>query len=120
MGSKLNLPKDDEFLNYYNEYILKESELKSIIDELYRSAELLKIETYNERYEKIKVIDNNLKFLYKQMEGSAIDKINPQQQKHEEFKKQKLVEVKKRYLSLIEEYMKIPIKIFSTIKLEIK
>ena len=38
----------------------------------------------------------------------------------EEYKKKKLVLIKKKFMNLIEEYMKLPLKIFSTIKVSIK
>ena len=117
MGNKINLPPNDEFLINYNQFIFKERELKCVINDLYALAETLKLESYNKKYENIKRIDNEIKFLYNQMEKNVIDKNN---QNHEFYKKQKLVEVKKKYLSLIEDYMKIPIKIFSALKLEIR
>lgn len=117
MGNKMRLPENDEFSKLYSQFILKERELRIVIDDLGKLATTLRLESYNEKYEKIKVIDNEIKFVYYQMEKKAADKMNTQ---NETLKKQLLVEVKKRYLSLIEDYMKIPLKIFSTIKLEIK
>lgn len=117
MGNKINIPENDEFFINYKQFIIKETELKNKIDELYRLADNLRLESYNEKYDKIKIIDNEIKFLYSQMEKKAVDRNNP---KLEEIKRKKLIEVKKKYLSLLEDYMKIPVKIFSTIKLEIK
>ena len=114
MGNKIKLPENDEFSMLYSQFILKERELRIVIEDLDKLAATLKLESYKEKYEKIKVIDNEIKFIYYQMERKAADKMNAQ---NESVKKQLLVEVKKRYLSLIEDYMKIPVKIFSTIKL---
>lgn len=117
MGNKMNLPENDEFSTLYSQFILKERELRVIIEDLNKLAATLRLESYNEKYERIKSIDDNIKFLYYQMERKVLDKMSPQ---NETIKKQLLIEVKKRYMSLIEDYMKVPVKIFSTIKLEIK
>jgi len=113
----MNLPENDEFSTLYSQFILKERELRVIIEDLNKLAATLRLESYNEKYERIKSIDDNIKFLYYQMERKVLDKMSPQ---NETIKKQLLIEVKKRYMSLIEDYMKVPVKIFSTIKLEIK
>jgi hypothetical protein len=117
MGNKIDLPVNDEFSRLYSQFVLKEREIRLIINDLDKLAATLRLESYNNKYEKIKTIDNEIKFLYYQMEKKAADKMNSQ---NDALKKQLLVEVKKRYMSLIEDYMKIPMRIFSTIKLEIK
>lgn len=117
MGNKMKLPENDEFSRLYSDFMIKERELRIIIDDLNKLAATLRLESYNDKYEKIKSIDNEIKFLYYQMERKVADKMNAQ---NETIKRQLLVEVKKRYMCLIEDYMKIPVKIFSTIKLEIK
>lgn len=120
MGNNVTLP-DDEFKKSYENFNQNEATMRKIIKKLISQAEILKLESYNEEYKIIKILDNKMKINFDLMEKDYLtSKTQNINTKLLELKKTRLSEIKKRYLTLIEEYMQLPLKIFSTLKLSIQ
>ena len=118
-STKLRLDPNDEFLIHFEKFIENEKKIKKIIKLLLLKAENLNLETYNEYYISIEEYEKELKKSFSMMEKDIYkEKFNSKEK--EEYKKKKLVLIKKKFMNLIEEYMKLPLKIFSTIKVSIK